>query len=560
MSDLEEDLLALAAGGDFDSQEEESDNEALNSNRGKSSGAQRKKKKVLQVDDDEHMNDDDIDDNGDEDGYEFDDEDEEEDDDYDPEAVYVEDNVTFEESNPYPLEGKYKSEKDRLELEEMGDVERESILFERAQELQRFNERRLLAQRARQNEAQKHRSSRSKKVKESAKSVKSSKLSELKRQRERKSKREREYDDESDEEAEEDDDYNLGDEDEEDNYEPDFTTHGGEIEWAESTTKRVVGLNDINSIRTGHSIAEKYCFYPGFDEAMVGTFGKIRVSSTQHRMVKIDAVVRGKPYQLNDRSKLKTDQYFTLSQPGKDRKNFPVTFLSDEPIKQSEFDKYNEYILDAQNAGKRASLPSTYEIDDKYRQLKSFSSQRLEGETFEVFMRAKSKFNQTASTGTNILDRKLQLKTRLLEAQDRNDHAEVNQLAKKLAEVERKFQKVNTNKVTDNSITAKISEKNRRLNNVSIRQAELKNADKRKLATSLNSDPFARLTTKARMYYQDTKKSENDKAKDAALKSAEELARKEAEKQELLKASTYRKLGEIDKIISRIDFTFDFAI
>lgn len=49
--------------------------------------------------------------------------------------------------NPYPLEGKYKDEQDREELEAMDEIKREEILFERSQEMDKFKERQYLQQR-----------------------------------------------------------------------------------------------------------------------------------------------------------------------------------------------------------------------------------------------------------------------------------------------------------------------------------------------------------------------------------------------------------------------------
>ncbi|GME84450.1 unnamed protein product [[Candida] boidinii] len=56
--------------------------------------------------------------------------------------------------DPYPIEGKYKDEQDRARLMEMDEVEREEILFERIQEMEKFRERKYLALRARQSKAE----------------------------------------------------------------------------------------------------------------------------------------------------------------------------------------------------------------------------------------------------------------------------------------------------------------------------------------------------------------------------------------------------------------------
>lgn len=544
MSDLEEDLLALAGAGGS-ATEDESENEALHAKRASSSDqSQRKKKKVVEEDEDEDDDDDynidegDGEDDGDGDG-----------DDYDPEAGLQDNEDDEEDANPYPLEGKYKNERDRAELESMPEVEREAILFDRSQELQKFNERRMLRERAKQNKLQnEQRSSRSKKVKESAQSVKSSVRSKLKQQREKKSRKTSEYyDDEEEEEESEEDGYDFGDI-EEDDYEPDFQA-GSQVEWAETSKRRDVELKDINAIRTGHSIAEKFCFYPNFDEVIIGTFGRIRVSRNEHRMVKIDEVVKGKPYTFGE-SKLITDKYFKLSVPGKDRKIYPFGYLSDDSIKAEEFIKYKEYIRLANQEGKRVSLPNVSELEYKLQELKSFSKTKLEGSIFDEFMKNKSKLNKT-DAGSNVLSQKLKIKQQLDVARDRNDFNEIQRLSKELNKVSQQFDKVTSN-VAKDSITAKISERNRKLNNVSVRKAELINSEKKRTGVQNASDPFSRLTTRAKVYYQETKKIENDKAKIDALATEDDKDDKE-----LLKASKYRSLGEFDKIINSIEFKFN---
>lgn len=499
-----------------------------------------------------------------EDDYDFGevDEDEEEEDDYDfGEVDEDEDEEANEPVNPYPLEGKYKNENDKYELESMPEMQRESILFERSQELQKYHERKLLAQRAKHNQVQKERSSsRSQKVKESARSVKSSKLSELKKQREKKSRRARDDYDDEDEDEDEEDPYEFGDEEDEDSYEPEFSNFGGDdVKWAESTKRKTVELNDINKIKTGHSIAEKFCFYPGFSTAIAGTFGKVRINRDEFRMVKIESVKHAKPYTLGS---LKTDQYFIVSQPGKDKKHFQMSFLSDEPITEAEFAKYNQYISDSVAAGKRESLPSLRDIEDKYQELKQFAQKKLEGATFEEFIRRRSLFNDT-SVGANYVLKKSELEQKLQMAKDNHDTRAIKDYGERLRKLEHHFQRSNPNRVSAGSQSdqfAKLNEKNRKLNMKNVREAELVHTEKKRTGTTDKSDPFRRLTTRSRMYYQEIQKEENEKAKNDAIIAAQEEADKIAKEKQLLKSAKYRNLGEMDKLISAIDFKFDIQI
>ena len=56
--------------------------------------------------------------------------------------------------DPYPLEGKYKDEADREALDNMDEMEREQILFERMQEMDKYRERKYLQERMKQQQQQ----------------------------------------------------------------------------------------------------------------------------------------------------------------------------------------------------------------------------------------------------------------------------------------------------------------------------------------------------------------------------------------------------------------------
>ena len=113
MSDLEDDLLALAGGDDYES--DAASNASKRSNLEYESDEDdtvlAKRRKV---------------------GSEAGDYKDDDDDDDDNEAESEEE---LELVNPYPLEGKYRDEQDREELEAMDEIKREEILFERSQEM-----------------------------------------------------------------------------------------------------------------------------------------------------------------------------------------------------------------------------------------------------------------------------------------------------------------------------------------------------------------------------------------------------------------------------------------
>lgn len=132
MSDLDEDLLALAGA------DEEDEEEVLTTTnkRTKGSSNSQVKKRRIEVDS------------------------EDEEDDYNPDDGYEPVDVSDkeeeeEEENPFPLEGKYKDTADRDHLESLPEMERETILFERSQVMRKYQERKLFRERGRNLKQQK---------------------------------------------------------------------------------------------------------------------------------------------------------------------------------------------------------------------------------------------------------------------------------------------------------------------------------------------------------------------------------------------------------------------
>ena len=73
------------------------------------------------------------------------------------------------------------------------------------------------------------------------------------------------------------------------------------------------------------------------------------------------------------------------------------------------------------------------------------------------------------------------------------------------------------------------------------------------------SDPFSRLKTRTKVYYQEIQKEENAKAKEIAQqeKLQEDKDAKDKRERELLVAQ-FRRLGGLERMISELDIKFDF--
>ena len=541
MSDIDEDLLALAGA------DEEDEDVVLSSTvkRGRNADDAFSRKRRIEIDS------------------------EEEEDDYDPAGASMSEDQEekYEEENPFPLEGKFKDESDRVTLESLPEMERETLLFERSQLMQKYQDRKLFRERERNIKRQQHRNQENKKTRTSTRftkvtghsDVKTSKLSQLKKQRERKnqnlqySESEEEYDDgyKYDESAYEDENE---DEEEYDPYKRSARyreEEEEEVEWAEDTKIRESQIPDFNSIKIGRSFVAKFCFYPGFNDIVGGCYGRVNVGTdkstneTMYRMVKIEKVFLQKPYNMG---KLITNQYFGVTQ-GKDRKVFQMSFFSDGLITPEEYDRYIRS-LDASNTSK----PSVYALNNKGKELHEFVTKPLTDKLTDEIVRNRMLFNKKLS-GTNAVLEKTVLRGKLQYARENNIERDVAKYSAQLRNLEKRlsvYEKHHENDQAGAKKLGALTSKNRKLNMDKIKNTEhVKNDD---ITFDAKTDPFSRLKTRTKIYYQEIQKEENEKAKEEAQKkilaeNKEAIAKKDRE----LLFAEFRRLGGLENIISSIN-------
>lgn len=187
------------------------------------------------------------------------------------------------EGNPFPLEGKFRNEKDRAEIMAMTEVQREELLAERAAEqerrLQDLQLRKLLAQREKDEEVAKkkrkagaaelddsQRKSSRQKTKQSEtldnyRKAREARGKELERQRQRgrmgSLSASPGHGSGSDRDAEGEDEVDW-----------DF----GARPSAAVKDDPPADLKDFNSVRIGRAGFSEVCFYPGFEDAITGTY------------------------------------------------------------------------------------------------------------------------------------------------------------------------------------------------------------------------------------------------------------------------------------------------
>lgn len=573
MSDLDEDLLALAGEG---SGAESSDEETklIPQKRGQASRSGGGKRQRTGVGENSSEEEDKGDFNGDAGGGvggEFSDEDLEE------LALGKQDTGAGGESeeevfvNPYPLENKYKDAADRAYLNGLAEIERESILFDRSQEVEKYNQQMYLAQRAKerrqQEQARAGNSTRVSTRDKSGSSTKQSKLSELKKKREEKKSRQSgrpsvpyRGEGESSEEEEDDDEKPES----ESENESEYSDEPGKVEWDEPKKAREITVNDLNKIRFGRTLFSKFCHNPGFSDTVVGTFVRINIGydrakqQTVYRICEVKGLQRTKPYKFLNRT---ADESIVVAS-GRNERAFEMGICSDSPFTEDEFRWWKHSLLKDEIA-----LPSAKKIERKLQELVAFKKRDLTPEEVNELIQRRQALSN--STGVAVVLEKTTLQQQRAIALEQGDLDKVEELDAQIAAIERKISSASSKVQSPLDKLAAVNQRNRRVNQIGIRRAELKaTEDRRKTAGSASAgNPFSRLKTNARVFYE----SEADRAASKARQAEEEeLARKtaQAEKERLEKekaAAATRKSSllasnEVDDMIAQIDIRLEIEI
>ncbi|OWB65690.1 hypothetical protein B5S30_g1018 [[Candida] boidinii] len=515
-----------------------------------------------------------------------------------PKSAYVADLAASDDEDddrdPYPIEGKYKDEQDRARLMEMDEVEREEILFERIQEMEKFRERKYLALRARQSKAE--RSINESKVSK-GRALRTSKLTELKKQREKKTKREQrrnrrdDYSDEDEfgeDEDEDDEEDDLAiDEEEGSDYEDAIDTRrsnkrrredldeeipsgpSGRSKQRDVDLDREANLDDINSrVRVGRTAVGKYLYHDEFVDVIPGTYIRFNIGvdrdtgRQQYRVCKIEEVKRhgGAPYTFLGKP---CDTYLVISQ-GNSKKTCQMVFLSDSPITTDEFENYKKRVTDA---GLR--FPIKADIDEKFKELRKMSTRELTDEDITRMVQLRESVSVEGMESGNRVRKLAVLKEQLDVAIENNDTDNISRLEQ---EIQRLSNASSTKSVNVDAGMAKVNYRNKRYTETSIRKAEARAVELRKiqlLTSNQNADPFSRLRTNPKIFYSADIVDPGSAAASSAAIAADEEDKTESEKKldeakvkEELKTmlnSKYKTKG-IDSVIKEIDFDLGFSI
>ncbi|KAF2137253.1 uncharacterized protein K452DRAFT_258026 [Aplosporella prunicola CBS 121167] len=259
-----------------------------------------------------------------------------------------------EDRTPYPIEGKFTSYEDKARILGLSEIERESILAERAAEMERRNQdlnlKRLMQGRQANRDEKKRKAAAAdlddseRKARKPKGSEKLEKLEAYKRQREQTREQRSRRDRDRDHRSPSRDDRDLSDAD---------ADGDSEVEWDNSRGKDherhdpPPDLKDFERVRIGRSNFAKVCFYPGFEDALTGCFCRVSIGvdkstgQSVYRMCQIKGFTEGTPYTMqgSNGKPIKTDQYALVAH-GKAEKEWPFIMCSDSRFSDSEFNRY----------------------------------------------------------------------------------------------------------------------------------------------------------------------------------------------------------------------------
>lgn len=231
-----------------------------------------------------------------------------------------------------------------------------------------------------------------------------------------------------------------------------------------------VELSDIQRVKVGRTNFAKVCFFPGFEQTMIGCFARVCVGQSQpgvntYRLTQIKGFKTSKPYFMDiPNNPFYTDQYVILAN-GKAEKEWPFTFCSDSKISESEFEHWKKQLV-----ADSIPLPSRSTCNSKCEKINKLISHRFTSDELNEKLEKQHKYRHLLTQS--------QPKATLARTNNTNDQQNNLRL---LNEKNRKQNAENVRK-------ALVAEKNRQRANARAKAAEMAAASKEQMLAVPKSD------------------------------------------------------------------------
>lgn len=426
----------------------------------------------------------------------------------------------------YPVDGLYKSEKEKAEIMAMREIEREQILADRTLEANRQRQNRLLRQMVTDVEKEGYKGKKRGADDDLDDSPRKSKTrtgkgmdslrkarAEMQKRREDHGRRRDAYSDDRQDSEEEDSDDDYG------------RRRSRTPERAEAKELPPPELRDYDRVRLGRNEFAQVCFTPGFEPAITGCFIRIALGPhpetgvEQYRMAMIKGFTNSRPYAINGpNGSFVTDQYIKAAH-GKAVKEFPFIAASSSKFTEAEL---NRYTVTCHNEG--VKLPTKEHLLGKIDKINDLINHNWTNDEIKARLKRKNDFRRRFDPGerervarlleeATVADDKLKMD----ELQAELDNLGTQRLAFKTS--------LGANKVYDGTKISSEQERlaarnreNRRMNQEAVRKAQLKERAKAReieaaveRGEEVKEDMSRRLRTKAKFVH-DVNESAESKA------------------------------------------------
>ncbi|KAK3684631.1 RNA polymerase-associated protein rtf1 [Vermiconidia calcicola] len=290
-----------------------------------------------------------------------------------------------------------------------------------------------------------------------------------------------------------------------------------EVEWADTTTtsrreEPPAELKDFERCRVGRSYFAKVVFYPNFEETMKGCFARVSIGfnrqsgQNEYRMTQIKAFTHGKPYSLEVGPNGKTimcDLYANVAH-GTHEKPWPFSACSDSRFTDSEFQRYAETM-----SKERLRAPKKAWLVQKVEDINKFLNPTWDEATLGNKFRKQKEMQQRVDPANAAKVKKEAIMKRRTEAETAGDEEEVSRCDAELAALE-------NNAATANGSTPLKTMINKTANSPNKPPAAISSQDKLAELNRKNRKQNAEDVRKAQRAEREKYKLERAKAKKAA--------------------------------------------
>ncbi|KAK3682098.1 hypothetical protein B0T22DRAFT_530569 [Podospora appendiculata] len=449
------------------------------------------------------------------------------------------------EINQYPIDGLFKSYDEKEQIMGMREIEREQILAERREENERIRQNRMLRQlKVNQDKDNKKRKASAADLEEHQRKTSrvrtkagetSEKMDTLRRAREERSSRKEQRERDNDRRKQRSLSYRRS---------ASLADGDSDVEWAGPHKSKPKSrsperesppaeLRDLERVRVGRSRFAEVCFYPGFEDAITGCFVRINIGpdpSTRqdvYRMAIIKGFNQGRPYAMPDQSghQMVVDTYVKAAH-GKAQREWPFISCSDREFTEAEWNRYKQVcISEGVPVPIRPALVN--KIDDINKLVKrSWTEQELS----EKLKRQNDLRVKFSGAERDHLTRQLESarargdEEATARLQEKLDNLETPRLAFKTSLNPQK-KKPEKTELSQQEKLALINAENRRRNAEAVRKAQLKerararDIEKRlERGEAVDEDHSRRLKTQIKFHH--TRAGEDGKQKDGATPTA----------------------------------------